>query len=402
MNPTDDLQPASECSCSAGPQPSSQTSESQALEPMEPPLLASPTDFGPVGPSSHEGGVALQESPPALAAPPRDSKTPATVPSGGVELGTPIQVNPSCAGDSTFHPFPGGQKVFVLGRLYYDFGTEARRDYFVAQMRAWWERHHPDGPPFSAGMVYNPKVMVDYLFNLDEDGVPRPDEPDHMDQAPALIWTIYIDQDPVYALVPEDQYAVISFIRLLEALKGQVSSEDPETYRISIAGTIDNQITLLNGTVVPKLAIVTRAIFYWDIEALLGSMPSGGSGTSDSDDPRDDLKHFLLRIYYELRNLGVSPDDRAKNFAATNAYQARRIFEWAIKNGYKLDSIAFADSPICRKNSICRDIRLTFFDPKDLFGAARVVYEYTIDVSDLVPVQVGDLRRYEIFGGPNL
>ena len=110
----------------------------------------------------------------------------------------------------------------------------------------------------------------------------------------------------------------------------------------------------------------------------------------------------MLRIYDELRNLGITSEERAKNFAATNAYQARQAFTWANSGGrkYKLDALRASRSPICRRNSDCWDISLTFFDPQNLFQSARQVFEYTIDVSDVLPVQVGEARIYPVYGSP--
>ena len=39
------------------------------------------------------------------------------------------------------------------------------------------------------------------------------------------------------------------------------------------------------------------------------------------------LRSFLERIYYQLRNLGTGAQDRAMNFAATNAFQTKEVFE---------------------------------------------------------------------------
>ena len=58
--------------------------------------------------------------------------------------------------------------------------------------------------------------------------------------------------------------------------------------------------------------------------------------------------NFLNRVYYELRNLGVAPQDRALNFAATNAYQARLAFVDAAARSLVLDTIKVVKSPICR------------------------------------------------------
>lgn len=286
-------------------------------------------------------------------------------------------------------PFPQGQKVFALGKLSYDFGTEARRDYFVSMI-----------DPLHSAKVYDPVAMHKFLAPGEKDN--------NLDCAAALIWTLYVDQDPIYALVPQDQFAERSFYRLATFLRDQTEAKDPETFRVSIAGTIMGDMRLLNGAVVPAVAIVSRGLFDWDIEHLLRAAKiddkptKGGRAQKVADaDPSTgldvDLRNFVLRIYYELRNLGASPQDRAKNFAATNVYQARKVFQRARAENLKLDRIFVKKSPICRRDSDCWDIGLQFFNPEEVFKVARKVFEYTIDVSDLIPVQIGDAREYHVY-----
>jgi hypothetical protein len=106
------------------------------------------------------------------------------------------------------------------------------------------------------------------------------------------------------------------------------------------------------------------------------------------------LRSFLIRVYDELRNSGVSASDRAINYAATNAFVAAGVFEDAFKDDMALDGIDVTRSPICRPGSDCWDVGLTFFDPKRLLERARKVYRFTVDVSDSVPVMVGDVRSW--------
>ena len=43
------------------------------------------------------------------------------------------------------------------------------------------------------------------------------------------------------------------------------------------------------------------------------------------------------------------------------------------------------------------DVTYRFFDPTAVLTTARKVWQYTIDVSDVVPVPVGALRNWEIY-----
>jgi hypothetical protein len=105
------------------------------------------------------------------------------------------------------------------------------------------------------------------------------------------------------------------------------------------------------------------------------------------------LTNFLERVYYSLRNLGQSPEERAKNFAASNAYQSRDIFRKMVEAKLELDHIEVVRSPICRQDSDCWDVMLTFFDPLN-DRAARTVHRFTVDVSDVVPCTVGRTRQW--------
>ena len=54
---------------------------------------------------------------------------------------------------------------------------------------------------------------------------------------------------------------------------------------------------------------------------------------------------------------------------------------------YCLDTIAVSKSPYCRMDSDCWDVQITFFDPSNVLRA-RSVYQFTIDVSDEMPVSL--------------
>ena len=101
----------------------------------------------------------------------------------------------------------------------------------------------------------------------------------------------------------------------------------------------------------------------------------------------------MNRIYYDLRNLGTTSQDRALNFASTNAFQAAQTFAQAVGAGYELDSITVEKSPFCRLDSDCWDVKLKFFDPENS-RRAKKIYRFTIDVSDTIPVTLGEVRSW--------
>ena len=164
--------------------------------------------------------------------------------------------------------------------------------------------------------------------------------------------------------------------------------QKPPVERVSQAGYIDGEVRLMNGTVVPQLKPVWRGMFGWNIDDIAGKSPP------------PHFKEFLERIYNQFRNVGVSPQDRAMNYSAFNAYNTRKIFYEMAHNSPNpmfLDSVSVDRSTICRPDSDCWDATWTFFDPTATLTTARKVFQYTVDVSDVVPVSVGPLRDWMIF-----
>jgi cyanobactin maturation PatA/PatG family protease len=259
-------------------------------------------------------------------------------------------------------------KIFIVGTLGYDFGTEARLDYFTQTMGA--QKGHP----------FDPVEMANHLV-----------KDDHAEESSALIWLLKIDGIPVYAIEPDNQFAVLQYARLIQFLKEQ---ETKGVERLSIAGVVSGETRLFNGQVIPKISPVLRGMFNWSSEALAKHVLGSGS---NNDEQSTLLSNFLNRVYYELRNLGRSSHERAINYAATNAYQMKEIFDDAFSQNLVLSKIGAEPSPICRPDSDCWDVVLEFFNPNERLTNARKLYRYTIDVSDLIPVTVGTLRSWHAY-----
>jgi len=274
------------------------------------------------------------------------------------------------------------QLVYALGTLGYDFGTEARRDSFKQLM-----------PAYSIGGItvpanpYDARQMVDYL-------AASPSE------SRSLIWTLNIELTPIYAIEPQGAFARDTYMVLQELLAGQIQGESSEEYveRVSIPGILTGKtVKLFSGQVVPLLAPQNpRGMYGWKINTLVAAAIETVQttvGDAQEDAIRRTLGSFLNRIYYDLRNLGTTSQDRALNFAATNAFQAASTFAEAVATGMELDSITVEKSPFCRLDSDCWDVKLKFFDPENS-RRAKKVFRFTIDVSDLIPVTLGDVRTW--------
>ncbi len=272
--------------------------------------------------------------------------------------------------------------VYVIGTLGYDFGTEARRDSFKQLMPAVTIENTqiPANP-------YDARQMVDYLRN-------------NLSEAKSLIWTLNMELTPIYAIEAVGSFARDVYEVLQQLLAGEVEAEDAEEYieRVSIPGRLTGRtVRLFSGQVVPVIEPVSpRGIYGWRVNTLVGSALEavrGEQAEADDEQMRRSLSSFLNRVYYDLRNLGQTSQDRALNFAATNAFQAAQTFSTAVAAGMELDSIAVTKSPFCRMDSDCWDVQLKFFDPENN-RRAKKVFRFTIDVSDFIPVTLGEVRSW--------
>lgn len=265
--------------------------------------------------------------------------------------------------------------VYALGILSYDFGSEARRDAFIQSMEGKW---------------------------------PNPDDPEHLlthleknpEYAESLIWTLEIEDTTVYAIRPMGSFASATHAQLREFLKEQ---QTEGVDRVSIPGVITGKVRLLSGQVVPVIIPELRGMNSWSTAALLNAVIGPAPKGNDENAQKVHLKkkagvcNFTERVYYELMNLGQASQERAMNFAGTNAFQAGAVFEQAASENMMLDSIETERSTICRPGSDCWDVKLTFFDPANRLTVARKVYRFTIDVSDVVPVTVGKTRSWSVY-----
>ncbi len=263
--------------------------------------------------------------------------------------------------------------VYALGQLGVDFGTPARADAFDADMEA-------------GKFASVPRDVLDHINTKGNE---------HL--ASALIWTLNLDATPFYAIRPEGPYAREAYARLVEFLGEQL---DSKAERVSIPGILDGTVQLTNGMSVPVVVPDLRGMFNWTTRELVAQV-CGKRGESAAEKKEYEakftgLKDFLERIYHGVRNLGRAPDERALNFAATNAFNLEHVFEQTAKADLQLDEIAVERSVVCRPGSDCWDVKLIFFNPEDTLGSARTAHRFCVDVSDVVPVLVGEVRSWRV------
>lgn len=221
-----------------------------------------------------------------------------------------------------------------MGTIGYDFGDEARRDSFKQLMPAV----NIDGVSIPAN-PYDSRQMVDYLSANPTEAKP-------------LIWTLNQELTPIYALEPVSGFAADIYETLIAMLEGQIQPEDSDDFveRVSIPARLtDRTVELFYGQVVPVITLTnTRGMYGRKVNSLVDA-----------------------------------------------AFQAASSFSQAISTGMQLDSIEVEKSPFCRINSDCWDVKLKFFDPEN-GSRARRVFLFTIDVSDRIPVTLGQVRSWSV------
>lgn len=273
-----------------------------------------------------------------------------------VEQSTVEQSDCGCGGGTP-------QIGYVLGTLWFDFGTEARYDAIVQAM----------GDAVAAN---TPAELFGFLS-------------ENLEYASGVTFILMQDQIPLYAIQPSGPFALRVYEAMLDALKSAL--DDPGAMqRVAIPGMSAGTTRLMNGMVLPMIYPDLRGMYQWKAPELVKAAKLAANVDDMDEDP---IFNFLVRVYDELRNLGMSPEDRAINFAATNAYQAATAFGDALARNMELFGIRVSKSPICRPDSDCWDVQLQMFDPENERRAGRI-YRYTVDVSDVLPVTVGPMRAW--------
>ena len=303
------------------------------------------------------------------------------------------------------------QYVFAIGLVSFDFGTLARRDSFQQLMT---DQFGPTANP------YNSLQLCDYM-----DANPA--------ESTKLIWTLNLELSPIYAIEAELAYAedVYSFLR--SGLRGEsLASDDPEyaekhVSRVSVPGVLTSRtVRLFSGQVVPIVVAQPRGLFAWNTQRLTDAVieaikskqasqkPPQKLSAEDERNARIFVRNFLDKLYHQFRNLGQTSPDRALNFSATNAFQAADTIVSAIdpvtaglipapkdrKGFYTLDTVSVSKSPHCRFDSDCWDVQLVFFDPVNVLQA-RLIFQFTLDVSDEMPVTLGPIHQWAQGGAPS-
>jgi SagB-type dehydrogenase family enzyme len=324
------------------------------------------------------GADALASQSDASAGRPRTPADVAEMPDAELSGAVTVSAIPTAVEPSTAH----SGLVFALGRLSLDLASDIGRQTLQQNMALEADRGELPGA--------DPDEPRDLIAYLDR----------HPTERRCVIWTLEMDGGPIYALEPEGAYADEIYETLLALVAGELVAQEAAEFveRVSIPGRRTGRtVQLLSRAEVPVLALTdVRGIYGWQINSLVRDAVASVAPATDGADRvvlRDAVTNFLARVYFELHNLGLTSRDRAMNFAATNCVQSVTAFARAVAEGRTLERIFVDKSPVCRMHSDCWEVYLTFYDPDSGRRATRV-FQFTVDVSDLVPVTVGAVKTW--------
>jgi hypothetical protein len=301
-------------------------------------------------------------------------------------------------------PYKPGNLIYALGSLNYDFGSEARRDFLAQYMK-----------PAS------PFIRSDLLAYLEQ----------NPNQIEWLTWTVNVDGTPICALQPAQPFGRDVYTWLCDSLNEWPA--DNSDLPVSVPGVIAGQKMLMSGQVVPLVRPTLAGMYSWaGLGVVRQSLEDGVVDPAEQETIISHIQNFQRRAYRELRNTGRSAHDRAMNFAVTMAFhlsqqqaldfarkrlefnreaetglmqiatyrQMRAVEEQIVARvDLELDKVEVSQSPICRSNSgtNCWDVKLILFDPDQGHTQAKTVYQFIVDVSDIVPVIIGEMAEWSTF-----
>jgi cyanobactin maturation PatA/PatG family protease len=256
------------------------------------------------------------------------------------------------------------QLVYAIGRLGVSFISQARRDSIWRVVNGSREG---DLKPIT-------NAALQGLFK------------EQPFQAQSVIWTLSRSEVPMYAIVPSGAFAAETYRWLVNEWK------DADVEFASIPGIMAGQVALYDGQLVDVVVPDLRGMYSWQtkryVKALRDARKKADVDLSPERLDRE-IERFFGKIYFSIRNRGRSPEERAINAAATNAFNISPVIEQAGEEGLTLRDIGVERSPLNRPGSEYYDVLLTFFDPRNR-EVAPMRARFTIDVSDTVPVPIGD------------
>ncbi|WP_370414115.1 S8 family serine peptidase [Streptomyces fradiae] len=343
----------------------------------------------------------------------------------------------------------GGRRlVYAIGTIGFDYPTEARRDGFRQQMpyvttTVGEEEVEQEPDPYNVTQLHDyllgaPWACDKLTWTLVMDGATvyalEPEAPVAMDWGQPLVLPEEAQEkrksvaelaaakdkglDEIIAMLSSPPVSTVYRV-FRDAIVGQAINverqEDKRAdyiSRVSIPGVLTDRTTrLYSGQIVPVVEVKSRGVYTWHESLLVDAVihqiteeaKKENTEVRNMDELRLTIRAFLDKIYYQFRNLGQTSADRALNFMGTNTYSFSNLLAQGLlsaskvpgssKNLYALDTITVTKSPYCRIGSDCQDVTATFYDPEDE-RRSRLSYQFTIDVSDDLPVSLAPYHTF--------
>ncbi len=260
--------------------------------------------------------------------------------------------------------------ICVIGRLGFDFGSLQRQASVAADMN--------DNP-------LSPAALLNYLNEKPY-------------AAADLIWTLEIDSVPLYAIEPSGPFAADGYETLRRLYEMQQSDNNQlggDVQRVMIPGTVVGSVRLQSTAQVAVIRPAVRGIEGWHVgqlmERSLLDVPQ-----ESRDIRRRQFQAILDRFYYEHRNGGLDPADRAMNAAATMLMKMSDLLVAKITDDLVLQRIDVSRSQVSAPGSDYWDVTILFFHPHQMVERAREVFRFTVDVSDELPFRVGEIGTWSV------
>uniref|UniRef100_UPI0040579164 PatA/PatG family cyanobactin maturation protease n=1 Tax=Candidatus Electronema sp. TaxID=2698783 RepID=UPI0040579164 len=299
--------------------------------------------------------------------------------------------------------------VYAIGRLEVDFVNQARQDSLQFHSQVNNKRHLP---------ITQPINLLRYLLGWKETAVDGKTIPydQHMYDAKSIYWTLWQNGTPIYVVQPmgpfaEDAYKELVSFYAAEQLSNaasrpeiaalnleRITTEERENFLqeavelVAISGVIVGEARLSTGEVLPVVVPHMRGAAAWSIKKLCKELAVLFVGL-----PNEVIEQLLVRLYEETRNFGITPEERAVNYAATNVFGildvAKMLPGLSIEQKWELDGVQANRSVVARSGSECYDVEVAFYNPDNLNQARRIAV-VTVDVSDVVPVTIGRARHF--------
>lgn len=149
------------------------------------------------------------------------------------------------------------------------------------------------------------------------------------------------------------------------------------------------------GTAAPATLTVTWQALATNLAGLQAAALHLGAPT-----PSTKLQSYLDRIHFDLRNMGVTAQERALNFAATYAATQAlprlggTLFGAMFAQGAMFEGCEVSRNSRCRAGGNCWDLVFSFFYPAHVGEWSRWRFRLTVDVGAVKPLIVGQLQRF--------